>query len=217
MIAKVDKSFVRSVLASAIGAALFIPVHSEPWWLTLLRDIPGAGGVWPLLGGAATWAVYWMGVRTGRVHSDIDGGRPAQKGHLESAHDDARQVSSGKVDHTSLQSLVEVARSLKDASTVEGERRVGEHLGMGVTVHGIVVGITDLANHILVSIQLDTTCDVADSVVLCHLRVGRSLAPAIKALANGTHFRASGVVREIRHHHISLDECDVLRIGDGFA
>ena len=222
-----DRPFLRSVVASAFGAALFVPVDSAPWWLPLLRDLPFGGWLWPLAGGAVTWLVYRTGVRAGTTgvvavesRTDPEGLRSGDQ--YKTAESGANAALPSVVDPKGLTGesanpllldpLVQAALSLKDATSAEVERRRGGYAGRDVTVSGVVDEVDDWSERVLVHLTLDH--DRGDEFVMCHLDFQPSLAPALNAIAKGARLRASGIVRGVGPRSISLENCALLRIGE---
>ena len=175
--------------------------------MTLLRDLPFDGWLWPLLGGAVAWFVYRLGVRAGTTeivaaeHPASDRGPELDAPSREPAH---------------LDSLVQAALSLKNATPVEVELRRGAYAGQHVTVSGTLANVDDWVDCLSVHLELDLA-DTAPELVTCHcfLRFPPVLGPAVKALATGIHLRARGTIQSVKPGSISLEECELLRIGDG--
>ena len=209
----VDSPFVRSVLASALGAALFIPVDSAPWWVTVLRDLPFGGWLWPLLGGLLAWSVYRWGATAGAGDTvALTGLYTGDRNQPES-----KAVTALAPNPHVTDSLIQVFLSLEDATPIEVERQNKAHAGQRVTVSGAVTSVDDWTGFpsVCLAMNLDDITDKFGGP-----RFGRyslefpsSLTPVVKALAKGVHLRASGTVRELSSTMIFLDRCELLRIG----
>ena len=223
-----DRPFMRSVVASAFGAALFVPVDSAPWWMPLLRDLPFGGWLWPLAGGAVTWLVYRIGVRAGTTGvvaaespTELEGLRSGDQYRtaeseestaLPSVVDPELEGPSGESANALLDPLVQAALSLKGATPAEVERRKGRSAGQDVTVSGVVESVYDWSERVCVCLTLDH--GRGDDFVLCLLDFQPSLAPALNAIAKGARLRAGGTVLGVGPRKISLGNCVLLRIGE---
>ena len=205
-----DRQFVRSLAASVIAAALFVPVDAMPWWVALLGDLPFGGWLWPLLAGAATLFVYRMGVRGGTdgvvsVDSptgvDLDG----TSRELED--------SDSVVPVVPVVPVVQAALSLKDVTDVERDRRTTRYIGQSATISGAVANVRDDVESVLVQITLDGI-DPAGKPVSCYcsLLFNPSEATAVKALDKGIVLKVKGTVKSVGRFGILLDKCELLRI-----
>ena len=223
-----DRPFIRNVIASVLGAALFVPVNSTPWWMTLLRDRPFDGWLLPLLGAAVAWFAYRMGVRAGTngivaVESSsyvegLRGGHQHKQPEFEESPAPASLVNpkgpSREPETTLSDSVVQMALSLKDATPVEVESQTGEYVGRRITVSGSVEEVSSWDNRMSVYLRLDYIDTAGESAgCLCYLDFEPSLTPTVKALAKGIQLRASGAVESVKPRSISLQNCKFQRIG----
>lgn len=221
-----DPAFARSLVASAIGAALFVPVDSMPWWLALLRDLPLGGWLWPIGGGAVTLLVYRMGVRAGTIggvvvesRNDVQeveyGSRP---GDVKSESGTTMEIvvhpdAAGMSELDNPDSVIQVALSLNDTTDVEAERRTARYIGQSIIIRGVVANVRVDDHCVSVYVLLDHHDPTGEPVRChCHLDFHPKLAPALRTLAKGVVLQAKGTVRRVEREAISLEECELLRI-----
>lgn len=221
-----DRSFSLSVLASVIGAAVFIPVDSVPWWMSLLSDdVPFGGWLWPPVAMILTFFVYRMGVRAGLDAANTKA--PPRNGLQEKPRVPATleptvarvPTSSAppegppvEPEQSPFSSLLWVAHSLAEHTAAEAERLGEQYSGTTVDVTGLVHDVS-MSNDTAV-VTLQPVVDAGpDAWIHVQLWFAPHVASAVLTLAKGTHLKAWGRVREVGRETILLDDCEPLQIG----
>ena len=201
---------VYPVFASVIGAALFVPIESVPWWMALLPQLPS----WlsPFLGSAAVCIAYVLGYRVSAAAWRFQSleAVPAEQTGVSAISPAPEAPALPLPLDSDFADVIKTVLSLHDASAAEAERAIGTYAGRELAVTGLLASVSEYGDKIYMVVRPPDTNCYCDF----HLEFPLALAPLLKAMAPGLPVNARGTISSVlRYGEVNMKNCKLLRIG----